>query len=212
MDENKENKLPTKRVRSEDKPLVFDDLMPKKYNLDALARRVIKEKDPKALSSLVDEFRTVTLKKEVVRLVKLSEFSDLADVEIGKRLSEHPERLKNSELVEFSSLIQNSMDRANKQIDAIRDNNISINASTVNVTKNEVNFNLNTASREKITSVVMSILNAGTGSAKHNMVVPSEEIVVETENISTTADDVAINNEAENVEAVSTIKLKEDED
>lgn len=176
--------------------LDFNELMPKKCSLDALARKIIKEKDTKNLFALLDEFKTVTLKKELVRLVKLGEFADMTDDEIGKRLQEHPERLKNSELVEFSELIQNSMDRANKQIDSIRENEgVSIQANTVNVTKNELKVDMSTASREKIANVVMSILNSKNIEHDKPTEIKADEVVITTDN----GED-------------KPIKLKEDED
>ena len=111
-------------------------------------------------------------------------------------MSEHPERLKNSELVEFSELIQNSMDRANKQIDSIRENEgFSIQANTVNVTKNELKVDMSTASREKIANVVMSILNSKNIDHNKPTEIKAEEVVVTTDN-----------------EEDKPIKLKEDED
>lgn len=163
-------------------PLVFNDLMPKKQSLDALARKIIKEQDGKKLYDLLDEFKVITLKKELVRLVKLGEFADLADDEIGVRLMAHPERLKNSELVEFSQLIQNSMDRANKHIEDIRENgSVNINANTVNITKNEIKADMTVASREKIANVVMSILKSKGihDESKEPITVEASEIVVE---------------------------------
>lgn len=170
-------------------PLDFNALIPKKSSLDELARKVIKERDSKELEKLIDEFRTVTLKKEVVRLVKLTELSDMADEEIGNRLRDHPERLRNSELLEFSGLIQNSMDRSNKHIDDIKaNNNIQISNSTVNVTKNELNVNMSTASREKITNVVMSILKAQ--EADSTVVVDAEEVGVSSDTKDAESDSV----------------------
>lgn len=163
-------------------PLVFNDLIPKKQSLDALARKIIKEQDGKKLYDLLDEFKVITLKKELVRLVKLGEFADLADDEIGVRLMAHPERLKNSELVEFSQLIQNSMDRANKHIEDIRENgSVNINANTVNITKNEIKADMTVASREKIANVVMSILKSKGihDESKEPITVEASEIVVE---------------------------------
>lgn len=169
-------------------PLVFNDLIPKKQSLDALARKIIKEQNGKKLYDLLDEFKLITLKKELVRLVKLGEFADLADDEIGTRLMEHPERLKNSELVEFSQLIQNSMDRANKHIEDIRENGaVNINANTVNITKNEIKADMTVASREKIANVVMSILKSKgihNDEPKEPITVEASEIVVEEVNSS----------------------------
>lgn len=198
--------MPRKKSNLPAKPeekLDFNAIVPKKYSLDALARRVIKEKDPNALNGLINDFRTMTLKKEVVRLVELSKFSDLADEEIGKRLKEHPERLKNSEVVEFSRLIQDSIDRANRQIDVIRDTaSLTMNANTINVTKNELNVNMTTASREKIANVVMSILNSGAVKTTEPVEVNTVEVQPEEPTAEEAVDD----------QTTSNMKLKEDED
>lgn len=202
------NESKSKTKTSPNKELDFNALVPQKYSLDAYARKIIKEKDPKNLASLINEFRAISLKKEIIRVVKLSEFLDLADEEVGKRLSTYPERLKNSEVVEFSKILQDSLDRSNKQIDMIQEDAIKIpsSASTVNVTKNEVNVNLTTASREKITNIIRSIMNSG---ALDKEIVPSGgEDTVDV----TPVEEKPASDPIDNDEAQSYFSGKEDED
>lgn len=95
---------------------VKEQLVPIKQSLDSLVMRLVDAEDNNAVKGLIDEFRLMTLKKEMLRLIKLTEFSDLVDSEIGRRLRDNPERLKASELLEFSRLLQDSITRINTQM------------------------------------------------------------------------------------------------
>lgn len=135
-------------------------LIAKKDSLEVIGKKLIKEKDPENIKKLSQLFKITSAKKEMLRIIKLTDLLDLAEDEAVKRFQNNPGIIENKYLIAFMDTIQNSIDRASKNLDLIEeDHDILVpNVNILNINQKDDN-DLNLQSREKIQFAVNMILD-----------------------------------------------------
>lgn len=129
----------------------------KKDSLEAISKKIIKEKDPTNLKKLSQLFKITSAKKEILRIIKLTNLLDLAEDEAVKRFENNPELIENKYLISFMDTIQNSIERANRTLGLIEDTP-DVLIPTVNILNVNKSDELDLQSREKIQFTVNAIL------------------------------------------------------
>lgn len=128
----------------------MNDLV-KKESTD-LINQIIEENDANQLQILENKFKLNQRKKNLMRVVKLSDAIELADNEQITRLTVEPEGFKNDELLKY-------VDSTQKTIDSILQQNEV--KPLIQINNNELHVNssgLNRESRAKVFEVVQQIL------------------------------------------------------
>lgn len=122
-----------------------------------VASKIMEEEDYSKLPDLIKMFKASIAKKEVLRVVKLTEFLDKIEDKVEERFDK-TDLIPNSELLEFMKVTQSSIDRANKMLSGVDGTGIPINNAnnTINVINIEGEDNV---SKGKIAKAVIAILN-----------------------------------------------------
>lgn len=153
MDNKLENNKPPIKVSEED----IDN------STKELSYAIASTENPDDVDSLVQKFRLNDIKKEVFNTVKYREVLDTINKEAAARITNRPSEISNKELLDYMNAYQNQLDRAQKNINGVKD----INAVQVNNTQNNtVNIHvgdekidsLSKTSRDKITDLIAEIL------------------------------------------------------
>lgn len=138
-----------------------------------VASKIIEEEDYSKLPDLIKLFKASIAKKEVLRIVKLTEFLDKIESKVEERF-DRIDLIPNSELFEFMKVTQSSIDRANKMLSGVEGTGIPIN--NANNTINVINIDSeDSVSKGKIAKAVIAILNK----AKESKIVDIEPEVKE---------------------------------
>lgn len=149
--------------------------------LDTIVNQIIAEGDVNKLKSLTTNFKAFAAKKEVLRIMKLSELLDkIEDVAIDR--FNNSNLITNDQVLEFMKVTQNSIDRANKMLDDIN-GATNVLGSTVNnltIINVEDNSPQAIASRERVQKAVYNLLNK----AKDLQVIEDEVIINESNEVS----------------------------
>lgn len=117
-----------------------------------LIDQIIEENDANQLQILENKFKLNQRKKNLMRVVKLSDAIELADNEQITRLTVEPEGFKNDELLKY-------VDSTQKTIDSILQQNEV--QPLIQINNNELHVNssgLNRESRAKVFEIVQQIL------------------------------------------------------
>lgn len=117
-----------------------------------LINQIIEENDANQLQVLENKFKLNQRKKNLMRVVKLSDAIELADNEQITRLTVEPEGFKNDELLKY-------VDSTQKTIDSILQQNEV--QPLIQINNNELHVNssgLNRESRAKVFEIVQQIL------------------------------------------------------
>jgi len=139
---------------------------------DKYATQIVNEDDYTKIPDLIKMFKASIAKKEVLRIVKLTELLDKIEDRVSERF-DNTDIITNTELLDFMKVTQSSIDRAGKMLSEIDGSGIPINnnGNTINVINIE---NKDDVSKDKIAKAVFAILNK----AKETQVIDSEEIIV----------------------------------
>ena len=123
-----------------------------------LAQEIIDETDFDKSKNLINLFNATQSKKNVLRILKLSELLDTISDKIQERIEKRGDELTSQELLQCLQVITNTVEKANKDLMCVQDTPIiSLQQNNqINVNMSET---LTRESREKITSLVQSILN-----------------------------------------------------
>lgn len=131
------------------------DLIPLDNSTNELAQRIINENDLKKVQDLTHLFNLNQAKKNVLRVLKLNSLLDKVSDQMIERFDECPDQFSNSDLLNYLTVTQNAIDRANKALNLVDE--------TPSITLNQVNVNVGTEgldrdSRAKITEAINKIL------------------------------------------------------
>ncbi len=146
-------------------------------SLEYLTRKVLDSKSDVDVKRFTSLLRISQAKKELIRVVRLTEALDRLEEELFKRLEDSPERFHTDELMNLTKVIQSSIDRSNKIIDDLHENETLL--STISVTKIAVKppksstFDLN--ARERIKNAVSGIIKSLEEEERIIIEVPEEE-------------------------------------
>lgn len=139
---------------------------------EELSLQILNETDANKLKDLTDTFNLHISKKNLIRAIKYDELLDKISEQMVDRVNKRPDEFSNKDLLDWVQVLQNSVDKSEKHAEEINDiQNYHITQNNqVNVNINET---LNKESRQKIASIISTILNQNKN---------SEEIIDESEN------------------------------
>ena len=130
-------------------------------NLSIEAQKLIgeltSEKDKQKLQTIEQQFNEIQRKKQLARVSKLSDVQDMLTDQFYKRISQRPDEISNKEMLDGMKVIQDLMEKSQKQADSVEEipQLIQINQTEVNVGNN-----LNRDSRERVKNAVLGLLSS----------------------------------------------------
>ena len=133
------------------------DLTQVEQTSDTLAQDILNTDDPKKVKDLTALFNMNQSKKNVLRVLKLSELLDKISDQMLARIDKRAGEFSNADLLNYMNTIQVAIEKASKSLDLVSQSPaIQLNQQNINI---EVNDNiLDRGARERITSAVQSIL------------------------------------------------------
>jgi hypothetical protein len=126
----------------------------------ALIEQIIAETDGQKAKDLTYLFNANQNKKTMVRVNKLSDLLDTITEQALTRFTQRPDEISNKELFDGLKVVQDLIERGQKQVSGVGETPLI----QVNQQTNEVNIgnspsSLNRESRERVKSVVLSLLD-----------------------------------------------------
>ena len=145
------------------------DLIPLDTNTNTIAQQIVNETDLKKVQDLTHLFNLNQAKKNVLRILKLNSLLDKVSDQMIDRFVKCPDQFSNGDLLNYLTVTQNAIDRANKALNLVDD--------SPSITLNQVNVNVGTEaldrdSRAKITEAINQILQ----NSKQLEIIPEENI------------------------------------
>lgn len=126
-----------------------------------IINQIIAETDIEKTKDLTHLFNINQNKKTMVRVNKLNELLDLITDQTIKRFSAKPDEISNQELLQSIKIVQDTIERGQKQVNGVNENTPLI---QINQQNNEVNVgsgeNLSKESRDKIKNVIATIMQS----------------------------------------------------
>lgn len=124
-----------------------------------LLNAIIAEQDQAKAKDLTYLFNINQNKKTMVRLDTLNALQDSLVSQFSKRVSERPDEISNQELMNALKIVQDIIERGQKQIAGVNDQPlIQINQQTNSVNVGDEAVSLSRESKQRITSVVTDLL------------------------------------------------------
>lgn len=120
-----------------------------------LAETILEEDNLEETKRLVNIFNLNLAKKNVIRLLKFNSLLDKVSDQMLARFNKCPGEFSNSDLLNYLSVTQNAIDRANKSI-ALVDQTPAIQLNQVNINNN---IELTRESKENIINAVKSLMD-----------------------------------------------------
>lgn len=124
-----------------------------------IAQKVLTEDDIDKVKDLTKLFNLNIRKKNVLRTLKMNDLLDKVTDQVVQRFEKTPNNFSNEDLIKYMQVIENSIDKANKNLNLVEE------TSPIQLMQNnQVNINiedgLNRESRERVLEIVSSILNS----------------------------------------------------
>lgn len=131
------------------------DMIPLDSNTAELASNIIKESDLDEIKRLTQLFNLNQAKKNVLRVLKLNSLLDKVSDQMLERFEKRPGEFSNSDLINYMTVTQNAIDRANKSLNLVNETPaIQVN---VNVDNDPIK-SIDKESKERIMAAVNAIL------------------------------------------------------
>ena len=128
-----------------------------------IAQQILDETDVDKLKDLTALFNLSTQKRNVARVLKMTDLLDRVTDQMLTRFERTPDNFSNEDLIKFMQVTENSIEKANKSISQV-DETPAIQLQQNNQVNINIGDSLNRESRQRVTDVVQSILNKiGTG-------------------------------------------------
>lgn len=125
----------------------------------ALINQIIAESDIERTKDLTHLFNINQNKKTMIRMDKLSGLQDNLVDQWVKRVTERPNEISNKELMDGLKIVQDIIERGQKQIEGVNETPlIQINQQTNSVNIGDTSTNLNRESRDKVKNAVLNFL------------------------------------------------------
>ena len=135
-----------------------DDILsaiPLDSNSNALAENILKESDLDEIKRLTQLFNLNQAKKNVLRVLKLNSLLDKVSDQMLERFEKRPGEFSNSDLINYMTVTQNAIDRANKSLNLVNETPaIQVNVSV----DNDPIKSIDKESKERIMAAVNAIL------------------------------------------------------
>lgn len=108
----------------------------------AIVDDIVKADTKEQLAAQFDLFNINQSKKNALRIIKLNTLLDKVEDQAIARMTKRPDMVSNRELLDYMTVVSNQIDRANKQIDTLKETpSISLkqeNKTEVNITVGQV--------------------------------------------------------------------------
>lgn len=129
--------------------------IPLDSNSNALAENILKESDLDEIKRLTQLFNLNQAKKNVLRVLKLNSLLDKVSDQMLERFEKRPGEFSNSDLINYMTVTQNAIDRANKSLNLVNETPaIQVNVSV----DNDSVKSIDRESKERIMAAVNAIL------------------------------------------------------
>lgn len=148
----------------------------------ALLNQIIEEKDEDKTRDLTYLFNVNQNKKTMVRMDKLSSLQDDLVDQFVKRIANRPDEISNKELMDGLKIVQDIIERGQKQVSGIEQPMpmIQVNQQNASINIGTEGTELNRESRERVKNAVLGLLSGLTTPVpKANL--PDIELDAETE-------------------------------
>lgn len=159
-DEN--NKDLQQASQIDQQPISIDDLIsviPLDNQTAKITNELIEEQDLDKVKNLTKLFNLNQAKRNAIRVMKLNSLLDRVSDQMIERFNKKPGEFSNKELLDYMSVVQSTIDRANKSIELVDQTP----AIVINQQNNQVNIDnspvLDRESRMRVVEAVKGIMN-----------------------------------------------------
>lgn len=159
-DEN--NKDLQQASQIDQQPVSIDDLIsviPLDNQTAKVTNELIEEQDLDKVKNLTKLFNLNQAKRNAIRVMKLNSLLDKVSDQMIERFNKKPGEFSNKELLDYMSVVQSTIDRANKSIELVDQTPAII----INQQNNQVNIDnspvLDRESRMRVVEAVKGIMN-----------------------------------------------------
>ena len=160
---NDENNKDLQQVSQIDQqPVSIDDLIsviPLDNQTAKVTNELIEEQDLDKVKNLTKLFNLNQAKRNAIRVMKLNSLLDKVSDQMIERFDKKPGEFSNKELLDYMSVVQSTIDRANKSIELVDQTP----AIVINQQNNQVNIDnspvLDRESRMRVVEAVKGIMN-----------------------------------------------------
>lgn len=123
-----------------------------------IVSEIIKAETKDQLTAQFDLFNMNQSKKNALRLIKLNTLRDKVTDQAIDRMTKRPDMVSNRELLDYMNVVSNEIDRAQKQVDSLKDKPaISLkqsNKTEVNITVGQVDHE----GKEKVIDAISALI------------------------------------------------------
>lgn len=134
------------------------DMLPVSKESSKIAQDIVNETDDSRIKQLTQLFNLNQAKKNVLRVLKLNCLLDKVSDQMLERFEKRPGEFSNADLLNYMTVTQNAIDRANKSLNLVNDMP-AIQINQVNNTIVNSEDTLDRESKERIMDAVNAILN-----------------------------------------------------
>lgn len=153
-------------------PESLDEIL-EKNTLDVV-NQIVNEDDVDKIKDLTHLFNVQNAKKNALRIVKLNGLLDKVSDQAIERFEKRPGEFSNKDLLDYMTVVQNSIDRSTKALNMEEQPLIQINQQTSEVNVNLGENNMNRESREKVLNAVNMLLKIAQSNNINNDVIDAE--------------------------------------
>ena len=157
-----ENKKDLQVSQIDQQPVSIDDLIsviPLDNQTAKVTNELIEEQDLDKVKNLTKLFNLNQAKRNAIRVMKLNSLLDKVGDQMIERFDKKPGEFSNKELLDYMSVVQSTIDRANKSIELVDQTP----AIVINQQNNQVNIDnspvLDRESRMRVVEAVKGIMN-----------------------------------------------------
>ena len=159
---NKNNKDLQQASQIDQQPVSIDDLIsviPLDSQTAKVTNELIEEQDLDKVKNLTKLFNLNQAKRNAIRVMKLNSLLDKVSDQMIERFDKKPGEFSNKELLDYMSVVQSTIDRANKSIELVDQTP----AIVINQQNNQVNIDnspvLDRESRMRVVEAVKGIMS-----------------------------------------------------
>ena len=135
------------------------NLIPLDNSTEDLAKEIVEEKNFDRTQQLINLFNLNQAKKNALRVLKLNQLLDKVSDQMIERFDKRPGEFSNADLLNYMTVVQSSIDRANKSLNQIDDMpTINLNQVNVNIQKDDIDV-LDRESRERVNDAIKAIMS-----------------------------------------------------
>ncbi len=131
---------------------------------EEIVKDIIKAETKEQLVAQFDLFNMNQSKKNALRVIKLNTLLDKVEDQAIVRMTKRPDMISNRELLDYMNVVSNQIDRAQKQIDTLKDQPaISLkqeNKTQVNITVGQVDHEGKERVIDAISALIKQLNNA----------------------------------------------------